>query len=66
MRSIKYDPHKGLARYYIVTENKRTFRVDMKYGHTTLKFAQKRGIELSKKTGLNYKILKLVGEIKQE
>ena len=64
--SVKYKPHKGIPVYYIVTENKRTFHIDMKYGHTSLSFAQKRGIKLSKETGLNYKILKLVGEIKQE
>ena len=65
MANVRYKPSKRLGRYYIVTETGNTFS-SATYGHTSLEFAQKKGIELSKKTGLNYQIIKRVGEIKWE
>ena len=65
MANVKYKPSKRLGRYFIVTETGDNFK-SQTYGHTSLEAAQKKGTELSKKTGLNYQIIKRVGEIKWE
>ena len=65
MANVRYKPSKRLPRYYIVTETGKTFS-SATYGHASLKAAQEKGMELSKKTGLNYQIIKRVGEIKWE
>ncbi|MCK4526083.1 hypothetical protein KAW18_01825 [candidate division WOR-3 bacterium] len=62
MANVKYKPSKRLGRYFIVTETGNKFS-SLTYGHTSLEAAQKKGMELSKKTGLNYQIIKRVGKI---